>query len=159
MCSTKEKSPTFPVAQLHSEYNCMSRLELLAAVQKIPLCSLIIFSGTMCTLLIPLSECRDVPQSHRSSDIFYAFCISYLKAPLKVFIYHMDLWVIASKLCINRSKSVLYYPPAIVKYFPLQLTWMGSLEWCVICTLTSTQTRFWEETHRRRRQIHRRGRM
>lgn len=72
-------------------------------------------------------------------------CISYLKAPLKVFIHLMDLWVIASKLCINRSKSVLYYSPAIVKYFPVPFPsagLMSSLEWYVIRTLTSTQIRF-----------------
>lgn len=63
--------------------------------------------------------------SHTAALMYFMLLpdsISYLKAPLKVFIYLMDLWVIASKLCINRSKSVLYYSPAIVKYFPLQLT-------------------------------------
>lgn len=59
--------------------------------------------------------------SHTAALIYFMVfpgCISYLKAPLKVFIHHMDLWVIASKLCINHSKSVLYYSPAIVKIFP-----------------------------------------
>lgn len=56
----------------------MSRLELLAAVQKIPLWLVNIFSGTICTLLILLSECCEVPQWHRSSDIFYGFARLYL---------------------------------------------------------------------------------
>lgn len=38
--------------------------------------------------------------------------------PLKVFIYHMYLGLIASKLSINCSKSVLYYSPAIENIFP-----------------------------------------
>lgn len=46
-------------------------------------------------------------------------CVSYLKAPLVVFMHHTDLWVISSKLCINRSKWVLYYSPATVKYLPV----------------------------------------
>lgn len=56
----------------------MSRLELLAAVQKIPLWLVNIFPGTVCTLLILLSECCEVPQWHRSSDIFYGFARLYL---------------------------------------------------------------------------------
>lgn len=56
----------------------MSRLERLAAVQRIPLWLLILFSGTICTLLILLSEGWDVPQSHRGSDIFHGFAWLYL---------------------------------------------------------------------------------
>lgn len=44
----------------------------------------------------------------------------------------MDLWVIASKLCINYSKSGLYYSPDIVQYFLMHFFFLHDAAECYI---------------------------